>query len=184
MRKLVVVTGIIIAVIVAAMIGMRFYTKSFSPQDTATFEGDQAHFSVTYSRPYKKGRKIFGGLVPYDQVWRTGANEATIFTTDKDLMISNKLLKAGSYSLFTIPHPDSWTVIFNNETGQWGIDIFSREANRDPQADALTFQATPIKTPDLFEQFTISFDQMGEEIEMILMWDHTLIVVPMFVAKD
>ena len=184
MRKLIVVGGIVIAVIALFYAGMRFYTKSFSPQDTATFAGDKVKISVTYSRPYKKGREVFGDLVPFDKVWRTGANESTIFTTDRDLMIGNKLLEAGSYSLFTIPRPDNWTVIFNKETGQWGIAPLSGEANRDPERDALTVDVPAIQIPDLFKQFTISFEEMGEEIEMILMWDHTLIVVPMFIAKN
>lgn len=172
------------AIVIIGMVGMRFYTKSFSPQDKAVFEGENASLTVAYSRPYKKGRQIFGDLVPYDEVWRTGANEATVFTTNKDLMIGNKLLKAGSYSLFTIPRANRWTIIFNNEVGQWGLDPFSGEVNRDPEQDALTLDVATIKTPDLFEQFTITFEQMGEEIEMILMWDHTLIVVPMFIAKN
>ncbi|MBL6446281.1 DUF2911 domain-containing protein [Fulvivirga sp. 29W222] len=184
MRKLVVAGGIIVAIIIIGMVGLRFYTKSFSPLDKAIFEGENTELVVTYSRPYKKGRKIFGDLVPYDKVWRTGANEATIFTTDKDLMIGNKLLKAGSYSLFTIPRNNSWTIIFNKEVGQWGIVPFSGESNRDPEQDALTVDVATIKTPDLFEQFTIAFEQMGHEIEMILMWDHTLIVVPMYVASN
>lgn len=184
MRKLIVAGGIIVAVIIVGMVGLRFYTKSFSPQDKAVFEGEKTQLSVSYSRPYKKEREIFGDLVPYNQVWRTGANEATTFTTSRDLMIGNKLLKAGSYSLFTIPRSNNWTVIFNNEVGQWGIVPFSGEANRDPQQDALTIDVATIKTPDLFEQFTITFEQMGQEIEMILMWDHTLIVVPMYVVSN
>lgn len=184
MRKLIVAGGIIVAVIIISMVGLRFYTKSFSPQDKAVFEGEQAEVVVSYSRPFKKDREIFGDLVPYDKVWRTGANEATVFTTNEDLMIGNKLLKAGSYSLFTIPRANSWTVIFNKEVGQWGIIPFSGEANRDPEQDALTIDVATIKTPDLFEQFTITFEQMGKEIEMILMWDHTLIVVPMYAVND
>ncbi|ELR70724.1 hypothetical protein C900_03497 [Fulvivirga imtechensis AK7] len=184
MRKIIVVGGIIVAVIVIGMAGMRFYTKSFSPQDTAIYQGEHVAIKVDYSRPYKKDREIFGGLVPYGEVWRTGANETTTFTTNKDLRIGNKLLKAGSYSLFTIPGPDTWTVIFNQETGQWGVSPFSGRANRDPEKDVLTMEIPSIQTKSLFEQFTISFERMGKEIEMILMWDHTLIVVPIYVAEN
>lgn len=185
MRKIIVVGGILVAAMAVFMVGMRFYTKSFSPQDTTVYAQEEAEISVTYSRPFKKEREIFGpdGLVPYGKVWRTGANEATVFTTNTDLKIGNKLLPAGSYSLFTVPRPDTWTIIFNKETDQWGISPFSGEANRDPEKDALTLEVAAIKTRDLFEQFTISFERMGQEIEMILMWDQTLVVVPIYLTE-
>jgi hypothetical protein len=77
---------------------------------------------VDYSRPYKKRREIFGKLLPYGQVWRTGANEATIFDVKQDIKIGDKSLKAGKYTLWTIPNADKWTVILNSETGQWGTN--------------------------------------------------------------
>lgn len=184
MRTLIVAGGIVVAAIAVFFAGMRFYTKSFSPQETIRFTGDEINIAVTYSRPFRKDRDVFGELVPYNKVWRTGANEATIFTTNRDLMIGNKLLEAGAYSLFTIPRPNSWIIIFNSETGQWGIGPLSGEANRELKKDVLTVEVPAIQTPDLFEQFTISFEQMGDEIEMILMWDHTLVVVPMLIAKN
>jgi len=181
MKKLIVVAGIVIALLALGFMGLRIYTKQFSPQDTAEFKNENVEIKVKYSRPYKKGREIFGELVPYEETWRTGANEATEFTTSEDLLIKGKALPAGSYSIFTIPTEDSWEVVFNSETGQWGID-FSGKANKDDQKDVLKVKVTPVDTPDVFEQFTISFEQMGEEIEMILMWDQTLIVVPITLA--
>ena len=178
MKKLIVATGILVAAIITALIGFRVHTKSFSPHDKVTYSQD-ASITVQYSRPYKRGREVFGQLVPYNQLWRTGANEATHFYTDKDLLIKDKLLKAGTYTLFTIPKEESWTIIFNKETGQWGIDPFTMEVNRDINNDALTIEATSIKTTDMFEQFTIGLEQMGNEIEMVMMWDHTVVVIPM-----
>lgn len=184
MKKIIVAGGIVVAIVVVILVGMRFYTKSHSPQDTAVYDWDDAHITVSYSRPYKNDRQIFGALVPYDEVWRTGANEATTFTTSEDLTIGKKLLPAGSYSIFTIPGPEKWTVIFNKETEQWGISPFTGKANRDPENDVLTVEVASIKTKDLFEQFTISFERMGQEIEMIMMWDHTLVVVPIYLASE
>ena len=91
-----------------------------SPLAIVAIRYKDAYIKITYSQPQKKGREIFGKLVPYDQVWRTGANEATELTTTKNIQINGTLLKAGTYSLFTIPQKDSWTIIINSEVGLWG----------------------------------------------------------------
>ena len=114
----------------------RSYTKSFSPEESAVFDDGNLKLEVIYNRPWKKDREIFGGLVPYDMVWRTGANEATSFSTNKEIQIKGKTLKAGKYSIWTIPGPDSWTIIFNSQTGQWGITA-KGEANRAADKDVL-----------------------------------------------
>jgi hypothetical protein len=133
--------------------------------------------NVFYNRPYKKGRKIFGGLVPYNKVWRTGANEATTFETNKALNFDGKILQPGKYSLWTIPKENTWTIIFNSQYGQWGIN-FEGEANRDPSNDILQIEATAVQQNREFEQFTISFEKSGGEAEMVLIWDKTLVAVP------
>jgi hypothetical protein len=93
-----------------------------SPHDTVTAKINGAIW-VTFGSPAVKGRPIWGGLVPYDKAWRAGADEATLFTTDKDITINGKKLAAGTYSLFLIPTKDKWTYIFNSQTGQWGIKM-------------------------------------------------------------
>ncbi|MEQ8925213.1 MAG: DUF2911 domain-containing protein [Fulvivirga sp.] len=182
MKKLIVVAGILIAIVAAAFIGMRIYTKSFSPEGNAVYDQNSINIEVKYGRPYKKNRQIFGGLVPYGKVWRTGANEATTFTTNVDLMIGNEELPKGTYSLFTIPEKDSWNIIFNSTIPGWGVD-FSGEAARDPSTDVVNVEVSAISTKSTFEQFTIDFEQMHNEIDMILMWDQTLVVVPMHEAN-
>jgi hypothetical protein len=132
---------------------------------------------VFYNRPYKKGREIFGSLVPYDKVWRTGANEATTFETNKDLLIEGRTLKKGKYSLWTIPGEESWTIILNSEYGQWGIGS-DGEANRNPKSDILTIEVIAVQQERVFEQFTISFERVGEDAEMVLIWDKTLVAMP------
>ena len=178
MKKLIIVVGIVIAIVGGLFIGMRIYTKSFSPADVATYSQEGMDISVRYSRPYKKNRVIFGGLVPYDKVWRTGANEPTVFTTETDLVIGEKTLLKGSYALFTKPGEDSWEIIFNQPIPSRGVKIPSGEAARDEAADALVIEVSAINTQNVFDQFTIDFESMHNEIDMVMMWDQTMVVIP------
>jgi Protein of unknown function (DUF2911) len=107
-------------------------------------------FTVTYSRPGVKGRTIWGGLVPYDQVWRTGANEATTFDVTRDVTINGENLAAGKYALFTIPGKDDWTIIFNKQADQWGAFKY------DAKADALRLKVKP-QTGDFQEWLWLGF---------------------------
>jgi hypothetical protein len=181
MKKFLVIAGIAVAVLI--LIGavtnylVRRHKKSFSPEDLISFHQDELEIKVFYNRPFKKGRVVFGSLVPYGKVWRTGANEATTFETNRDLTFEGKVLKKGKYSLWTIPDVDAWTIIFNGEYGQWGIGA-DGEANRNPGRDVLSVEARSVASPREFEQFTISFEGVGEEAEMVLIWDKTLIAVP------
>ncbi|HEY4656387.1 MAG TPA: DUF2911 domain-containing protein [Cyclobacteriaceae bacterium] len=181
MRQFIILAGVGIALILIALAVARFYIKkekkSHSPEDNITFNQGDLSISLFYNRPYKKNREIFGGLVPYGEVWRTGANEATTFQTNKNLVIEGKTLRAGTYTLWTIPRPDSWTILFNSEYGQWGINS-KGEPNRDASRDVLTVDVPAMLQDRVFEQFTISFESVGEDVEMVLMWDKTLAAVP------
>lgn len=181
MRRFLVFVGIGVVVIILLFVGIDTmntrYQKSFSPEEAVTFEQGKLDIEVRYNRPYKKGRDIFGVLVPFGKVWRTGANEATIFSTNRDIVIEGKLLEAGTYSLWTIPDQELWTVIFNREHGQWGVNS-EGEPNRDPKKDVLTVQVHAVQQEREFEQFTIEFSKMKEEAEMVLLWDKTLVAVP------
>lgn len=167
-----------VLVVVVGYVKMK-KTKSFSPEEQVVFENGDLVIKVFYNRPYKKGRDIFGALVPYNEVWRTGANEATTFETNKALNIEGKVLKPGKYSLWTVPKPDSWTIIFNSEYGQWGIKAPEGKANRQPEKDVLQVEATAVQQDRVFEQFTISFEKSGEDTEMVLAWDKTLVALPL-----
>lgn len=151
--------------------------KAFSPEEEVVFSDGDLEVQVFYNRPYKKNREIFGGLVPYGKVWRTGANEATVFQTNRTITIEGKKLNPGKYSFWTIPDSTTWQVIFNSQTGQWGIN-HTGEANRDPMLDVLTIPVHAVKQTREFEQFTISFEKVGEEAEMVLLWDKTVVAVP------
>lgn len=182
MKKYLVFTsiGVVVIVIMVAVVGYlkKQESKSFSPEEEIVFNQGELTIKVFYNRPYKKGREIFGGLVPFDKVWRTGANEATTFETNKDLTIEGKKLKAGKYSLWTIPRQETWTIIFNSEHGQWGLSS-KGEANRDPNRDVLSVNVHAVQQEQQFEQFTISFEETGEDVEMVLIWDKTLVAVPL-----
>ncbi|MBC6699344.1 DUF2911 domain-containing protein [Hymenobacter sp. BT190] len=136
--------------------------KSKRPSPPATVTGP--NFTIEYSRPSLKGRKAFGGLEPYGKVWRTGANEATTFTTTKDVKVNGQALAAGTYALFTIPGEQEWTIIFNKTAKQWGAYEY-KQAD-----DALRVQAKPTKTAAPVEVFTIAADKAGV---VTLMWDNT-----------
>jgi hypothetical protein len=111
-----------------------------SPHDTVTAKIGGADLRVTFGSPAVKGRTIWGDLVPYDKAWRGGADEATLFTTSKDITVNGKKLAAGTYSLFVIPAKDKWTYVFNSQTGQWGIKM-GGAANYDEAKNVLTVTA-------------------------------------------
>jgi hypothetical protein len=181
MKRFLIVAGVAVALLIILGFVAKFFVKqhdkSFSPEEEVSFKADDLNIQVFYNRPFKKGRDIFGSLVPYDKVWRTGANEATTFQTNKDLLIEGKTLRRGKYTLWTIPGEGSWKIIFNSETGQWGIGS-DGEANRNPANDVLTVEVHAMQQAREFEQFTISFEKVGEEAEMVLIWDKTLVAVP------
>jgi len=144
-----------------------------SPLELVTMKSEDTYVKITYCRPHKKGREIFGSLVPYGEVWRTGANEATEMTVTKKIKLSGNDLNAGTYSLFTIPEEGEWTIILNGELGQWGAFRYSSEY------DVLRFKVVTEKTEDIYEPFTIEFEQVGlNKTNLLLFWDQTKVVIP------
>ena len=132
---------------------------------------------ITYGRPQVKGREIFGGLVSYDEVWRTGANEATTFSVSSDVTIEGEPLSAGTYSLYTIPGPEAWTIIFNNVADQWGT-------NYDDSEDALRVEVTP-KSASAREMMTFLFEEVtAEQGTCVLHWAETRVPFEIQVAEN
>ena len=176
---------LIIIVILAALfftVGKPYLqkqTKKHSPEKVASYAENGFDLKVNYSSPSKKGRVIFGELVPYDVVWRTGANEPTTFTTASNINVMGRELAAGTYSLWTIPNPKKWKVIFNSEVPDWGVTVLSGGAKttRDPAHDALQIEAdsNTLMTPQ--EQFTIDFVERNTPY-LTLSWDKTGISIP------
>ncbi len=137
-----------------------------SPTDSVQAMVGGAALSVKYSRPSVRGRVIFGGVVPWNQVWRTGANAATIFTTSADLVMGGTTIPAGSYSLWTMPSTAGWKLIVNTNTGQWGT-------NYDAKYDVTRLDMQVAALDTLVEQFTISLVPQGEGGTLELAWAKT-----------
>ena len=142
-----------------------------SPRDSAVADVGGAHVAVDYGRPFTRGRTIFGEVVPWGEVWRTGANAATGLRTTRDLVIRGVAVPAGAYTLWTIPSESGWKLIVNKKTGQWGTDYDQAQdlARIDMDVRALS---TPV------EQFTIAIDPTGNGGVLKLSWDTTEASVP------
>ncbi len=134
---------------------------------------DDCYVKVIYGRPSVREREIFGSLVPFGEVWRTGANEATELTTTGDITFGGNHLPAGTYSMFTIPGENSWTIILNEQLGQWGSYTYSQDR------DVFRIQADVQKTDEKTEMFTILLESNTNSTgTMTMEWEHTRIVVP------
>lgn len=140
-----------------------------SPLKESTGTVGDCKIVIKYGSPAVKGRTIFGSLVPYDEVWRMGANEATNITTTADLNVGGQLLKAGKYAIFSIPTENKWTVIFNSTWDQWGS--YDYEASK----DVLRVEITPITTEMVQETLDFSI----ENNKIIFQWDHTKLEIPL-----
>lgn len=173
----------VILVLVGVYYTVKIGTKSYSPEDTVEYRQDELHLKIFYNRPYKKDRDIFGGLVPYGEVWRTGANEATTFETNKDLIVDGSLLPAGIYTLWTIPQKDSWKVIFNSKLYAWGITL-DNEASREAEHDVLVLERPVQHLNPEVEQFTISIAEEHELLFLVLAWDQVSLRVPIRLSQS
>jgi hypothetical protein len=177
MKKIALFTALFfaIATLASAQMGMaQDKSKRPSPPASARCKfSDGKTVETDYSSPRindpktHQPRKIYGGLVPYGQIWRTGANEATTFVTDTNLTVGGKEVTAGSYTIFTVPNADKWTLIINKKTGEWGIP-YKYEADELARAD---MQVS--KTPAPVENFTIAFDQAGGKCTLHMDWENT-----------
>ena len=181
-RKILLIFGILLVLVMLYMVfGRQYYTKRFSPEDHAALDDGKVELTVFYNRPFKRGREIFGGLVPYGKVWRTGANEATWFETNVDLKFNEGTLKKGRYSLWTIPDAKTWKVIFNSNIPPWGVN-YNSEAARDPEFDKMIVDALVSSQPEITEQFTVTLTKADVGYNLNFIWDKTVVSVP-FVAN-
>lgn len=152
--------------------------KPLSPKKTVSFSVDDLNLKVFYNRPSKRHRDIFGALVPYNEVWRTGANEATTFQTNKALKIGNDSLPKGKYTLWTIPNDTLWSVIFNSKQYKWGVNE-NMEAMRKSEFDIINIKIPVENIEYEVEQFTIAFDNSTDNLYLTMAWDKTKIAVPL-----
>src|SRR5215467_3884731 len=165
------ITVLLALLLASTLLAVAQKDKSNRPSPAARAQcrlADGKTVTIDYSSPRTKGRKIFGGLVPYGEVWRTGANEATTFVTEDDIFAAKGTkIPAGHYTIFTVPEPAKWTLIINKHTGEWGIPYKyqSEELARVPM--------TVTKLPSPSENFTISFDHTGASCTMRISWENT-----------
>jgi hypothetical protein len=157
-----------------AALGKAFAPRSLgvlSPPDSFKTSVAGATVSVRYSRPSTRGRAIFGNVVPWNQVWRTGANQATVLEIGADLVIAGTPVPAGKYSLWTLPSPTTWKLIVNRNTGQWGTDY-------NAEYDAARLDMSVERLPQPVEQFTIAIEPRGTGGVLKLEWERTRASVP------
>jgi hypothetical protein len=149
-----------------------FATSAFaqsrpSPAASATCDLGGKSIKTDYSSPRTKGRKIYGELVPFGEVWRTGANEATTFVASADVVVGGKTVPAGSYTIFTVPTANKWTLIVNKKTGEWGIP-YKYESDELARVDMKVS-----KLPAQAENFTIAYDKSGSGCTLRIDWETT-----------
>jgi len=170
-----------IAVVLVLVVGRMVYgimtTRNHSPEETVTESMGDLSVEVTYCRPFKKGRLIFGeesadALVPFGKYWRLGANDATEITFSKDVTFAGKPIAAGSYRMYAIPGADKWKVTLNSELDKFGA------FQPDSELDVLSVDV-PVKSNEAeTEQFTIELNTTDEDVSMDFIWDKTLVSVP------
>ncbi|HEX7906393.1 MAG TPA: DUF2911 domain-containing protein [Chitinophagaceae bacterium] len=157
-----------VLLLLTAFVALSASAQRKSPHDTVS----NGKVTVTYGRPYKKDRDIFGGLEKYGKVWRVGADEATTITFSNDVKFAGKEVKAGTYTLFAIPNEKEWTIILNAQGGQWGAYDYDKNKDKD-----VAQVKVPVKKLDkTVEQLTISF---AADNTMNIAWDKTQVAVPL-----
>lgn len=156
------------------------FSPRLSPKDSAKISLNDLDLNVEYNRPSKREREIFGALVPFDKVWRTGANEATTFESNKDLMIDGMILKKGKYTIWTVPMDGLWKVMFNSQRYKWGVNE-KMEPMWDPNYDIMEIEVPTKLLNETVERFTIAFDNKTGNLKLTMAWDNTLIEVPILV---
>ena len=158
--------GMAVAALAAGAIRCEAQLASPTAKAACKF-ADGKTIAVNYSSPRRRGRKIFGDLVPFGEVWRAGADDATSFVPNVDLVMVGKNVPAGRYTLFTLPAPDKWTLIISRKIGEWGIPYPGEKF------DFARMEMKVSKLPSPLENFTISFDQTGTICTMKLDWETT-----------
>ena len=162
LQKIGILTTILTLVFTVNLFAQDDKSKRPSPPATASEKVGEATVTINYSQPSVKDREIWGGLVPYDKVWRTGANEATVFELSSDVKIEGEALKAGKYGLFTIPGEKEWTIIFNSVSEQWGSSSY------DDSKDVLRVKVKSEKVSESTEKMTFTINADGD---VTLKWE-------------
>ncbi len=167
-------------VLLSAQNKVQIRLTAASPASSFEQEVGSAKIKITYSRPLVRGRKIFGELVPFEKLWRTGASDCTVITTSEDIYFGNSILKAGSYSMFSIPSINEWTIIVNTDTTLHG------ETGYDEKKDVMRFKVPLEKKTNFYETFTIELNDINSKGEAFLkiLWENTMVKIPVKSIED
>lgn len=168
------------SVLLSAQEKVQIRLTAASPAASFEQEVGSAKIKMAYSRPLVRGRKIFGELVPFDKLWRTGASDCTVITTSEDIYFANNVLKTGSYSLFSIPSINEWTIIVNTDNTLHG------ETGYDEKKDVMRFKVPIEKSPSFYETFTIELNDINSKGEAFLkiLWENTMVKIPTKSKED
>ncbi|WP_310555077.1 DUF2911 domain-containing protein [Flavobacterium sp.] len=181
MKKTILISIMLLqCVLLSAQDKVQIRVTASSPAASFEQEVGSAKIKVAYSRPLVRGRKIFGELVPFDKLWRTGASDCTVLTTFEDISFGNTILKAGSYSMFSIPSINEWTIIVNTDTTLHG------ETGYDEKKDVMRFKIPTEKSPYFYETFTIELNDINSKGEAFLkiLWENTTVKIPIKSKED
>ncbi len=176
MKKSLLLIAIMLFGALSTASAQKFAGLQKSPTDISYAKVDRnakPEIKVVYSRPQKKGREIFGNIVKYDKVWRTGADEATEIKLFKDVKMGDKTVKAGTYSLYTIPGQKEWTIILNSDLDSWGA--YSYDKGKD-----VARLTVPTSSGDALEVFSIAFKKVDKGYHMVMGWDTARVEVPFY----
>lgn len=168
------------SLLIGAQEKVQIRTTSASPASSFDQEVGSAIIKIAYSRPLVRGRKIFGELVPFDKLWRTGASDCTVINTSEDISFGKSILKVGSYSIFSIPSVNEWTIIVNTDTTLHG------ETGYDEKKDVMRFKVPTEKSPNFYETFTIELNDINSRGEAFLkiFWENTMVKIPIKSKED
>jgi hypothetical protein len=176
-KKIYIGLGLVVVAIIAYAAYSAFFSRRVSPTQTTEFSHEGLDIKVTYCRPAKKGRVIFGeensgALLPYGKYWRLGANESTEISFSEDVVFAGKPVSAGTYRMYVVPGAQMWQVVLNSQLGTWGSE------SPDHSLDVLAVEVPSTQAPTETEQFTINFSSIGQATTMDFVWDKTMVTVP------
>ena len=176
-KKIYIGLGLAVIAIIGFAAYSAFFSRRVSPTQTTEFSHEGLDVKVTYCRPSKKGRVIFGeensgALLPYGKYWRLGANESTEISLSDDVIFGGKPVSAGTYRMYAVPGAQMWQVVLNSQLGTWGSET------PDHSLDVLAVEVPTTQAPTDTEQFTINFGSIGQATTMDFVWGTTLVTVP------
>jgi len=181
MKKIILISFIVLqSLSLSAQEKVQIKLTPASPSASFQQEIGNSTIKMAYSRPLVRGRKIFGELVPFGKLWRTGASDCTTITTNEDIAFGNNILKTGTYSIFSIPSENEWTIIINTDTALHG------ETGYDEKKDVMRFTVPSEKAPNFYETFTIELNDINSKGEGFLKitWENTMVKIPIKSKAD